>query len=82
MNAGGLQGNGRAAGSLPKQLPGEHPMTDSRPQDLPVGAVDASGEPMDVAGITPPAQPPMVDADGNGDINGEDTDDLEVQGGE
>ena len=60
-------------------------MSDEREQAaaLPVGAVDASGEPMAVAGITPPEQPPMIDADGAGEINGEASeDDLEVQGGE
>lgn len=50
--------------------------------ELPIGAVDASGEPIDVAGITPPTRPAMVDDDGRGEANGEDTDDLLVQGGE
>lgn len=59
-------------------------MSDSREDaaDLPVGAVDASGEPMAAAGVTPPEQPAMVDADGDGEINGEGGDDLQVQGGE
>ena len=53
--------------------------------ELPVGAVDASGEPIEAAGITPPEQPAMIDADGDGEINGDggsDADDLEMQGGE
>ena len=41
--------------------------------DLPVGAVDASGEPMPVAGVIPPTMPAMVDEDGAGVIDGEDT---------
>ena len=63
-------------------------MTDQRDgaADLPVGAVDASGQPIDMAGVTPPEQPPMIDADGDGEINGVDRDgtddDLQVQGGE
>ena len=55
-------------------------MPEPRPEDLPVGAVDASGEPMSID-VTPPEQPPMVDADGRGEINGE-VDELQVQGGE
>ena len=54
---------------------------DDQPE-LPIGAVDASGEPTDVGGITPPTMPAMVDEDGRGEANGEDTDDLLVQGGE
>lgn len=50
--------------------------------DLPIGAVDASGQPVDVAGVTPPEQPPMIDDDGAGELNGEDIADLQVQGGE
>ncbi len=53
---------------------------------VPVGAVDASGQPAAMVEVTPPEQPPMIDADGDGEINGEDrgeaSDDLEVQGGE
>ena len=56
-------------------------MPETRPEDLPIGAVDASGEPMIVAGVIPPEQPPMVDEEGNGEVNGE-ADDLQVQGGE
>ena len=68
-------------------------MSDAREDaaELPVGAVDASGEPIEAAGITPPEQPAMVDEDGDGEINGDGggtadddpaDDDLEVQGGE
>ena len=56
-------------------------MPETRPEDLPIGAVDASGEAMTVAGVTPPEVPPMVDDDASGEINGE-VDDLQVQGGE
>ena len=54
---------------------------DNEPE-LPIGAVDASGEPTTVAGVTPPTTPAMVDEDGRGEANGENTDDLLVQGGE
>ena len=59
-------------------------MTDHRsaPETQPVGAVDAAGEPIDVTGVTPPEQPPMLDDDAEGEINGETDDDLQVQGGE
>ena len=58
-------------------------MTDPRqaPDSLPVGATDADGKPIDVAGVTPPEQPPMLDDDAEGETNGE-TDDLQVQDGE
>lgn len=57
-------------------------MPDQDAANPPVGAVDASGEPMPIAEVTPPELPPMVDEDGRGEINGEVDDDLEVQGGE
>ena len=50
--------------------------------DLPVGAVDASGEPMPVAGVTPPTMPAMLDDDAEGEINGVSTEELSVQGGD
>ena len=55
-------------------------MVDPQP-DQPVGAVDAFGEPMTMPGMTPPEQPPTLDEDCRGEINGE-VDDLQVQGGE
>ena len=63
-------------------------MSDERDDQsvLPVGAVDASGQPAAMVEVAPPEQPPMIDADGDGEINGEDRgetpDDLQVQGGE
>lgn len=50
--------------------------------DMPVGMVDASGEPMPIEGVTPPTTPAMIDDDAQGEINGISTDDLSVQGGE
>ena len=66
-------------------------MTDDRstPENPPVGAVDASGQPASVGSITPPEQPPMSDdASGKADDSDADaidrtsTDDLSVQGGD
>ena len=57
---------------------------DLTPDNLPVGAVDASGQPIDLAGVLPAEQPPMDDAAGGPDVDVDDTstDDLSVQGGE
>ena len=70
-------------------------MSDDRTQgdlpidpDLPIGNVDASGEPLDVDQLIHPEQPPMDDAaggpqaDDRSDIDDVETDDLSVQGGE
>lgn len=60
-------------------------MTDQRnPDALPIGDVDASGEPSDIAELIHPEQPPMDDAAGPQEetIEETDTDDLSVQGGE
>jgi hypothetical protein len=66
-------------------------MTDERNadlplEDLPVGSVDAAGMAIDPEEIAHPEQPPMDDASGGQDHEGEDiddvsTDDLSVQGG-
>ena len=58
------------------------PDTTQPDTDLPVGAVDAAGNPIDVDGMTPPTTPAMIDDDAQGEINGVSTDDLSVQGGE
>ena len=55
------------------------------PSDLPIGDVDAAGEPSDVAELIHPEQPPMDDAAGpqqSEEIETVATDDLTVQGGE
>lgn len=60
-------------------------MTDQRiPDDLPIGGIDASGEPSDVAELIHPERPPMDDAAGpqKETIEETPTDDLSVQGGE
>jgi hypothetical protein len=66
-------------------------MTDERnadlaSEDLPVGSVDAAGMAIDPEEIARPEQPPMDEASGGRDDEGEDIDDvstgdLSVQGG-
>lgn len=58
-------------------------MPDTDP-NLPVGPVDASGQPADVSNLPLPEQPPMLDDETDEQTPVEDTstDDLSVQGGD